>query len=217
MKQKLVFLRLQTKFAILYQVVISEIFFRQNHLNKLSAFSPNVIFGILSVHRDEFVLTPQKIVLLLKKFYYTLLYLYNSWGSHFSIIIIIKLHLTTSWPQILWSWSARPGPCRPSSTSGRTRPCSAWSSSSTRPFSTRAAKWIRSRPDRSAGKLSSSPPGRCSGLCSIPSARAARQSRQSRFRRCPRSRSDLSTEIFVKCQFYKPGSFKTSKLITFQI
>jgi hypothetical protein len=50
---KLVFLRLQTKFAILYQVVISEIFFRQNHLNKLSAFSPNVIFGIMSVHHCE--------------------------------------------------------------------------------------------------------------------------------------------------------------------
>jgi hypothetical protein len=54
-----VFLRLQTKFAILYQVVISEIFFRQNHLNKLSAFSPNVIFGILSVHRK---IIQQKII-----------------------------------------------------------------------------------------------------------------------------------------------------------
>jgi hypothetical protein len=40
-------------FGIFYQVIIFDIFFRQNDLKRLSAFCPNVIFGNIAVHRKK--------------------------------------------------------------------------------------------------------------------------------------------------------------------
>ena len=48
----------KTNFGIFYQVIIFDIFFRQNDLKRLSAFSPNVIFGNIAV-RPSFMVTYQ--------------------------------------------------------------------------------------------------------------------------------------------------------------